>query len=285
MKASLTDRVQPAALHTITITAQARPSRWARLTASRAGVWLGRAIVAVIVFAVWQYFGSSSTRTAFFISTPASVVHTMVQMLGTSAFWTDAYVSLKEAILGFVISAVAGSACGFALAQSKFANRILDPFISALNSLPRIALASVFILYFGLGEASKVALAVSLAFFIFLINIYQGAASVNEEWAVVMRTMGASRLQFIRKVTLQSTVPWAIAASRLGMSQAIAAVIIGEVLSAQNGLGSELLTASSNFDTSRQYAILVFLLIFAMILNEGLGYAERRTNSWSSRTN
>jgi NitT/TauT family transport system permease protein len=269
---------------TVTITPRSSPSLWSRLTASRAGVWLGRLVIAAVVFGVWQYFGSRTTRMNFFISTPIAVFHTMIEMLGTAVFWTDAYVSLKEAILGFVISAVVGSACGFALAQSRFANRVLDPFISALNSLPRIALASVFILYFGLGEASKVALAVSLAFFIFLINIYQGASAVNEEWAIVMRTMGANRLQFIRKVTLQSTVPWAIAASRLGMSQAIAAVIIGEMLSAQQGLGSELLTASSTFDTSRQYAILVCLLIFAMILNEGLGYAERRTSSWSSRS-
>lgn len=276
---------QPApATRTVIITARSQPGRWQRVTASRWGMWLARLVIAAVVFGAWQYLGSRTTRMNFFISTPVAVLHTMVQMLGTAAFWTDAYVSLKEAILGFVISAVAGSACGFALAQSRFANKVLDPFISALNSLPRIALASVFILYFGLGEASKVALAVSLAFFIFLINIYQGASAVNEEWAIVMRTMGANRLQFIRKVTLQSTVPWAIAASRLGMSQAIAAVIIGEMLSAQQGLGSQLLTASSNFDTSRQYAILVCLLIFAMILNEGLGYAERRTNSWSSRT-
>jgi NitT/TauT family transport system permease protein len=270
-------------VHTMTITAQARPGRWERITSSRAGVWAGRVVVAIVALGVWQLIGDHSNRMNFFFSTPTEVGRTLVDMLGTSTFWTDAYVSLKEAVLGFVISAVAGSICGFALAQSRFANRILDPFVSALNSLPRIALASVFILYFGLGEASKVALAVSLGFFIFLVNIYQGASAINEEWTVVMRTMGANRLQFIRKVTLQSTVPWAIAASRLGLSQAIAAVIIGEMLSAQNGLGSQLLTASSNFDTARQYAILVFLLIVAMILNEGLGYAERRTTSWSSR--
>lgn len=269
--------------HTVTITPKARVSLWTRMAQSRSGVLLCRVVVAGVVFAVWQYLGSRDSRMHLFISTPTEVWRSLVEMLGTNQFWSDALVTMREAVTGFAISAVTGSVCGFALAQSRFAAKVFDPFISALNALPRIALAPVFILYFGLGEASKVALAVSLVFFIFLINIYQGASGVNEEWAVVMRTMGAGRLQFVRKVTLHSTVPWAIAASRLGMSWAIASVIIGEMLSAQAGLGSQLLTASSNFNTARQFAILLCLLAFAMVLNEGLGYAERRTSSWTSR--
>jgi NitT/TauT family transport system permease protein len=267
----------------IVITPRTHQSLLRRAGAGRTTVWGTRVLLAVATLGGWQYLSNYDHKLRFFISSPTEVWRTLVSMLGTELFWSDAYVTLRETAIGFAISAVTGSITGFALAQSNFANRVLGPFISALNSLPRIALASLFILYFGLGEASKIALAVSLVYFVFLINIYQGAASVSEELEIVMKTMGANRAQVIRKVTLQSTTPWAIAASRLGMSQAIAAVVIAEMLSAQRGLGAELVTAGSTFDTARQFAILVCLLVVAMALNEGLGYAERRTRSWSSR--
>jgi NitT/TauT family transport system permease protein len=239
-----------------------------------------RLLLALVILAVWQWMGSSSSRTDFFISTPLAVWDSLVKLVPTGAFWADVRATLYETLVGFLIGGAAGVAAGFLLAFSKTAYRVVEPLLNALNSLPRIALASLFILYFGLGSESKIALVISLVFFPLFLNAYKGATTVDPDYALLMHTFKAGRLHYVVKVILPSTVPWLITGAKLGVAQGLGGAIIGEIISAQVGLGAALNGASNAFDTAGEFAILLVLIIIAMLLNGLFETAERATSKW-----
>jgi NitT/TauT family transport system permease protein len=243
-------------------------------------VYALRLLLAVVILAVWQWLGSSSSRTDFFISTPSAVWDSLVNLVPTAAFWVDVRTTLYETLVGFLIGGGAGVALGFLLAFSTTAYRVFEPLLNALNSLPRIALASLFILYFGLGSESKIALVISLVFFPLFLNAYKGATTVDPDYALLMRTFKAGRLHYVVKVILPSTVPWLITGAKLGVAQGLGGAIIGEIISAQVGLGAALNGASNAFDTAGEFAILLVLIVIAMLLNGLFEAAERATSKW-----
>jgi len=243
-------------------------------------VWILRIVLMVALVIIWQLIGGQSSRLEFFISKPTAVWHSLVTILPTENFWTDMYYTMYETVVGFVIGAVAGILCGFALAFSLTVHRVLDPVLSALNSLPRIALASLFILWFGLGIESKVALIVSLVFFPLFLNAYKGATTIDPDYSLLMHTLRANRLQYVRKVVLPSTAPWVLTGAKLGVAQALGGAVVGEIIAAQHGLGAALNQAAGSFDTGLEFAILLVLIVVAMILNEVFEYFESRISSW-----
>jgi NitT/TauT family transport system permease protein len=243
-------------------------------------VYVLRLLLAVVILVIWQLLGRSSSRTDFFISTPTAVWDSLVHLVPTAAFWADVRTTLYEVIVGFAIGGGAGVVFGFLLAFSITAYRVVDPLMNALNSLPRIALASLFILYFGLGSESKIALVVSLAFFPLFLNAYKGATTVDPDYQLLMHTFKAGRLHYVFKVILPSTVPWLVTGAKLGIAQGLGGAIIGEIISAQVGLGAALNTASNNFDTAGEFAVLIVLIVIAMLLNGLFGIAERATSKW-----
>ena len=243
-------------------------------------VYALRALLLAVVIVAWQLIGGQSKNTAFFVSTPVAVWHALTHLVTTGEFWTDLRYTMYETVVGFLIAGAAGILFGFALALSYTAHRVIEPLMNALNSLPRIALASLFILWFGLGTSSKIALVISLVFFPFFLNSYKGATTIDSDIQLLMRTLNASRFAYMRKVTLPSTVPWIIAGAKLGIALALGGAIVGEIIASQHGLGAELNVAAESFNTAQEFAVLIVLIIAAMILNGIAQGIEARASRW-----
>jgi NitT/TauT family transport system permease protein len=249
-------------------------------TAETVRVYILRIVIIVVVLALWQYFGSRSTHNEFFYSKPTSVVSSLRHLLVDSDFYTDLRYTMVETIVGFLIGGVLGVVAGFALAFSRTAYRALDPIMNALNSLPRIALSSLFILWFGLGMESKIILVISLVFFPLFLNAYKGATTVDPDHTLLMHTLRANRWAYVRKVMFPSTAPWVITGAKLGVAQALGGAVIGEIIAAQHGLGAALNEDAQSFATGDEFATLFLLIVIAMVLNAIFAYFERRTSSW-----
>lgn len=249
-------------------------------TAETVRVYILRVVIIVVLLALWQYFGGRSTHNEFFYSKPTSIFSSLRHLLVSSSFYTDLRYTMYETIIGFLIGGVLGIIAGFALAFSRTAYRALDPIMNALNSLPRIALSSLFILWFGLGMESKIILVVTLVFFPLFLNAYKGATTVDPDHTLLMHTLRANRWAYVRKVMLPSTAPWVITGAKLGVAQALGGAVIGEIIAAQHGLGAALNADAQSFATGDEFAILFLLIVIAMLLNAIFAYFERRTSSW-----
>jgi NitT/TauT family transport system permease protein len=261
------------------VTTPARTRR-RRPTAETIRVNVLRVVLIVVLLLVWQYFGGRSQHSMFFYSQPSAIWSGLTHLLGGQTFWTDLRYTMEETVVGFLIGGIAGIVLGFGLAFAKTAYRVLDPIMNALNALPRIALSSLFILWFGLGMESKIALVTSLVFFPLFLNAYAGASTIDPDQALLMRTMRASRLQFVRKVTFPATAPWVITGAKLGVAQALGGAVIGELIASQHGLGAELNSDATSFNTADEFAILLILIVLALILNGIFTVLENRTASW-----
>lgn len=251
--------------------AVARP--WLRIA-------LWRTALCVVLLLAWEYYGGLSSRTEFFVSRPSLVVAALWDLVTTGDFYVDLRYTMVETAVGFLIGAVAGVAMGFVLAFLGTVHSVLDPLLNALNSLPRIALSSLFILWFGLGMESKIALVVSLVFFPLFLNAYKGATTVDPDHLLLMHTFRARRSEVVRKIIVPSTAPWVITGAKLGIAQALAGAVVGEIIAAQHGLGALLNEYSQAFATASMIAVLVAMIIIALLLNGIFSALERRTEGW-----
>lgn len=239
-----------------------------------------RVALLIAVLAAWQWVGGLSSHNQFFYSQPTEIVRSLSTLLTSDNFYTDLRYTMVETLLGFVIGGASGVVLGFALAFSRTAYRVIDPIMNALNCLPRIALSSLFILWFGLGMESKVALAISLVFFPLFLNAYRGATTIDADHVLLMHTFRASRLAVVRKITVPATAPWVITGAKLGMAQALGGAIIGEIIASQHGLGAALNTDAQAFATGEEFAILFVLIVIALIFNGVFTVLENRTSTW-----
>lgn len=241
-------------------------------------VW--RLAVLVVFAGAWE----SATRTGlinpFWVSNPSRIVIDLWKAFTSASVFLHIGVTLYEAFLGFVTGAVAGILGGFALARWDQLARVLDPYVTALNSLPRVALAPLFILWFGIGLTSKVILAFSLVVFILLVNTYAGAKNVDQDLVIVARLLGANRRQLTAKVILPSSIPWIFAGLRLGLAYALIGAVVGEVIVAQAGLGFLISHSAGVFNTTGVFSALIILMVIAMLINELMKGAERKLLRW-----
>ena len=152
--------------------------------------------------------------------------------------------------------------------------------MTALNSLPRVALAPLFILWFGIGLTSKVVLAFSLVVFILLVNTHAGARNVDQDLVIITRLLGATRRQLTMKVILPASIPWIFAGLRLGLAYALIGAVVGEVIVAQAGLGFLIASAAGVFNTTGVFSALIILMLIAMLLSEVMKVAERKLLRW-----
>jgi NitT/TauT family transport system permease protein len=257
-----------------------RTGKRRRPTGETVRVYVLRVLLLVVIIAVWQYIGSRSTHNQFFYSKPSDIWNSLRHLLVSGPFYVDLRYTMYETVIGFLIGGVAGVVLGFALGFSKTAYRVLDPILNALNCLPRIALSSLFILWFGLGVESKIALVISLVFFPLFLNAYKGATTIDPDQVLLMHTFRASRMDIIRKITLPATAPWVITGAKLGIAQALGGAVIGEIIAAQFGLGAALNTDAQSFATGDEFAIILVLIVIALLLNGIFTIFESRTSSW-----
>jgi NitT/TauT family transport system permease protein len=266
-----------------TARAQQRKGRRARRRAMF-DTTLGRAALqtaAVIgFFALWEIGVRFGFISAFLVGSPSGIFALAFKMIGTGELLSDTWYTLFEAILGFVIGTVFGSLLGLALWYSVFVARLVEPFIVAINSVPKIALAPIVILWFGTGLVSKVALSVSLTAIVALIAAYQAAKDADVDLQSLLISMGASKHQVFYKAVVPSTLPSIIATFRINVGFGLVGAVVGEFISSQRGLGHMIYTASSLYDLNSVWVGLFTLMIVGFVLYYVIDMIERASLPW-----
>jgi NitT/TauT family transport system permease protein len=229
---------------------------------------------------VWQLF-SQSKNIAFFIGEPLQVFHQLKQWLFVDA---DVYhhlgITILETGLAFFIGTIGGTLSGLFLGLSPIASAILDPYIKAFNAMPRVILAPIFAVWFGLGIWSKVALAVTLVFFVVFFNVYQGIKEVNQVILANARMLGASQRQLLKTVYLPSATSWVFSSLHTSIGLAFVGSVVGEYLGSAAGVGYLILQAEGTFDINAVIAGIILLTICALLLDSLVNWIEKRFMVW-----
>ncbi len=248
------------------------------------GRTLLQALAVAALLLVWQVGVRIGWISDFLFGAPAGIYATFVRMAGSGELLSDTGYTLFEAILGFVIGTIFGSIAGLALWYSIFVARLVEPFIVAINSVPKIALAPIIILWFGTGLVSKVALAVSLTAIVALIAAYQAAKDADTDLQALLISMGATKHQIFYKAVVPSTIPPIIATFRINIGFGLVGAVVGEFISSQHGLGHLIYNASSFYDLNTVWVGLFVLMLVGFVLYYVIDLIERLLIPWKVAT-
>ncbi len=246
----------------------------------RASIAAGRLGVALAFFGLWEALSRAGILDPFFFSRPSAVVSRVWTMAATGTVWPHLATTFTEALLAFLLGSLAGAAGGFLLARSQWWSAVLGPYIQVANSLPRVVLAPIFLLWFGLGIWSKVALGVTVVFFVVFFNTAKGVREVNPVLLDNARMLGATEQQLARHVLLPSALAWIFSSLEISAGMAIIAAVVGEYLGAARGVGYLIAHAEGVFDTAGVMAGMVFLAAFVLAISAVLKRLERRLLRW-----
>src|SRR5215208_7268240 len=245
-------------------------------------------LIAVISMVAWYVLttvpiGGVTLLPPFFFSNPVDVAARVVKWFADGTIWKHLWITLIESMLAFVIGSVAGVLVGFWFAQQPRVAAVFDPYVKMINALPRVVLAPIFALWLGLGIWSKVALGVTLVFFIVFFNVYQGVREVSLTVLANARMLGANDRQLLRHVYIPSAMSWVFASLHNSVGLAFVGAVVGEYLGSSRGVGYLILQAEGTFDFNAVVAGIVVLTVFALLLDWVVTIAERRLLVWQPR--
>jgi NitT/TauT family transport system permease protein len=251
-------------------------------TVSRAAVLFWQVLVGVLALALWQGLVWLKLLDPFFVSRPTDIVRRIGSWVIGGSLWGHLSVTLEESLLGLLVGAALGIILGFALARSPMLARVLDPYIRMLNAIPRVVLAPLFLLWFGLGIWSKVALAVTLVFFVMFFNTYQGVRDASQVLIDNVRMLGASERQLVRHVLVPSALTWIFSSLHTSLGFAVVGAVVGEYLGSTKGLGYVISQAEGTFDTTGVFAGMTVLAVVVLVVSAGVSRLERWLLRWKS---
>ena len=242
-------------------------------------------LVAVACILVWHLLttipvGGKPLFPPFFFSTPLDVAARIVKWFSEGTIWRHLWITLVEAMLAFIIGSAAGILIGFWFARQQRVAAVFDPYVKAANALPRIVLAPIFMLWFGLGIWSKVALGVTLVFFIVFFNVYQGVKEVSPTVLANARMLGMSERQLMRHVYWPSALSWMFSSLHTSVGFAVVGAVVGEYLGSAAGLGYLIQQAEGVFDVTGVFAGMFVLSAFVILIDFGVTLVERRLLVW-----
>jgi NitT/TauT family transport system permease protein len=259
-----------------------------RISLFQLRVW--QLLVLALVLGFWHvmtsptllppFYFENPSQAAFFFGEPLKVFGRVVDWFVSGEIFVHLGITLFETMAAFVIGTVSGLAIGMWLALSPTAAAILDPYIKAMNSMPRVILAPIFSVWFGLGVWSKVALGFTLVFFIVFFNVYQGVREVSPTILANARMLGAGKRQLLRHVYLPSATSWVFSSLHTSVGLAFVGAVVGEYLGSAKGVGYLILQAEGTFDINTVMAGIVVLTAFALVLDGLVGVVERRLMKW-----
>jgi NitT/TauT family transport system permease protein len=227
----------------------------------------------------WQ-FASGRLIDALFLSDPVSVARAFIRIVLDGTLWWHLEVTLIEMTLGYILGVTAGIAAAFIVAALPFGKPIARPVMLMAFATPKVALAPLIIIWFGIGLLPKVILAAALVFFVVYFNTLVGIAAASANMVTVLRLMSASRAAVFRKVVLPGAVPYIVTAMRITLPAALIGAIIGEFMSSSRGIGYLIAAASSRYDTAEVFAGIGSLVAFVLLLNAGVSALERNLLRW-----
>ena len=238
-------------------------------------------LLAVAALLIWQVCASEKLLDTTVISSPGAVFgYLFGDALEGRELWTNAYYTMIATILAFGLGSVSGIIAGLICVQFPVVEEVLDPFVTLMNSFPRIALAPLFVVWFGIGILSKVVLAVSVIFFILMLTTIAGGRSVDRNLIALCRSLGAGPWRIFRSITLPTAAPSIFAGLKLGLIYSFLGVIVGEMIASEHGLGQEAMKYSNLFQMDRVLAVLFFLAIITTLLATIMTVIERRVLRW-----
>lgn len=243
-----------------------------------------RALLLVVVLGLWEVLARAEVIDPFNFSMPTKIwdqIWTWVTH-GTAlgSLGEQIWATLHEALLGWVFGVAAGVVFGIALGRITFLADVLGPYIKVLNSIPRIVLAPIFVIWFGLGPASKVASAVVLVFFPVFFNAFQGAREVDRNLVANARILGASDRRVTLQVVIPSATSWIFTSLHVSFGFALIGAIVGEYIGATKGIGLLVAQSQGTFNAAGVYAAMVILAVVALVAEGLLTFAERRIFRW-----
>jgi NitT/TauT family transport system permease protein len=256
-----------------------QPSRFARHRS-----WVLGAASVLVLLGVWQLATSLKIVSPLILPSPAAIGVEIVYLVQQPEFWRDMSVSGQEFLIGFGLAIVVGLVLGLLMGWFLPIQNIFDPFVNFLNSTPRIALAPLFVIWFGIGIWSKVAIIFLGAVFPILITTIAGVQNLDRSLLRASRSFGATNLQMFRTVALPGSVPYILSGFRLGLAHALTGVVVGELIAAKAGIGLLMARAAAAYDTATVFAAVVIVAVIGLALTYGIQAIERRFQSWRPPT-
>jgi len=247
---------------------------------SRVKVRFLQVLLGVGAVVLWEVLVRLEVMDRFFFSQPTRVAKRIWDWFTSGYIYQHLWTTVWEAVLAFVIGGVLGVLVGFWLARSPLASAVLDPYIRMLNSLPRVVLGPIFVLWFGLGILSKVALGVTLVFFIVFFNTYQGVREVDSVVLNNARMLGATERQLWLHVLIPSAMTWVFSSLHTSVGFALVGAVVGEYMGSARGLGYVISQAEGTFDSTGVFAGMVVLAVVVLLIDFGIHAVENRLLRW-----
>jgi NitT/TauT family transport system permease protein len=250
-------------------------------------LWAIRAGLLALVIIAWEALaGNPKVEWAlvdkFWTSQPSDISQRLVEWIAQGTLWLHLVVTLEEMAVGLVIGSVLGIAIGFLLGRNVTLARVLDPFIMAIYSIPKLALAPLFILWFGVGLEPKIVLVSTACFFLLFLNTYSGVRDVDQELIDIIRLMGASQRDLVFKVVLPSASPWILTGLKAAVPYSLIGAVVGEIMASNRGLGYLLIHAQGQYDTAGVFAAIIILMLMGLLLNEVVNRSETYLLRWKA---
>jgi NitT/TauT family transport system permease protein len=242
-------------------------------------LWRGAGLALVII--MWQVGVNQGWTNPFLMGSPVGIGGEAWRLIQSGQLLNDTITTVYATVVGFLAGSILGSLCGLMLWFSRTMARLIDPFMVALNGLPKIALAPMIIIWFGSGMFSKIMLAFVATFVVALLSAYQGTHQIDRNLINLMRSLGGSRREIFTKVVAPATLPWIISAFRLNIGFALVAVIGGEFISADRGLGRMIFVAGNLFNLNVVWVGVIMLMIVAIVLYVIVSQVEKRLLPWA----
>lgn len=264
----------------VTPTGDARSSRKRLLEDMSGGqmlIW--QTALAIALLALWQ-FASERLVSNFFISNPIDVAIRLWDWTISGYIFPHLWVTFYETVAGFVLGSLIGVLLGIWLGVARFMSRLLNPFLFAFYALPKIALAPLLVLWFGLGLQSKIALSTVIVFFLVFYNTFTGVREVDQDMIDTVRLMKARRHQVLLHVVIPSAMTWIFAGLKISVPYALIGAIVGELIAANRGLGFLVQRTGADFDTTGVFAVLVVIGLLAIALNHVVEVVQVRQERW-----
>lgn len=240
---------------------------------------LWRVLLVVSLLGLWQW-AAHARKLDFYISRPTAITEKLAVWVGDGTLALHVSATIIVAIAGFVLGSMAGLVVGLVLGRAERVARVLDPFLMGIYSMPKVALAPVFVLWFGVDMDMKIIFVASIVFFLVFLNTYTGVRTVSRDQITILRLMGAREHHLATKVILPSALVWVFTGLRLSVPYALIGTILGEMMATNRGLGFLLANTAATFDSAGSFATLVVIITISMCLNALVRIAERQLMPW-----
>ena len=238
-------------------------------------ILLVQAAILLGVLGLWEAAASNGWVDAFFWSQPSAIFRTMIIFFTAGDAWTDIGFTFRSTVLGFLIGTVAGSLFGLSFWWSRNYAAIVQPYLICFESIPKLALAPLVILVFGLGLASKVVIATALTLVVSTLTTSAGVKALDQDQERLFYSLGASRLQVFRKLVIPACLPWVISVLRVNIGLALTGAIVGEFIASQHGLGRAILYAGQTYDIALVWVAVLVLSTLAVVMYATVSWIER----------